>query len=484
MNVGEEHASGHHDGTRLRTTIWIIDARWYYTSLAFLLGLVAGKEPSVVPYAELVLPVLLLLVFLCNGVFYYVLHKTAVPKSAARMRSLNITQIALDLIFFFIVMLITGGGIASVAHSFFFVPIIVSTIIFGFQGAIVVAILSAFLLVLSVVADAGILGSLLMPEASLPVFSPELSLLLTQSAIITVIYLMTAFFGGYLAKLLHARDLMLLEEIRKGEEHVARLEELTREFDKSAKLLVRRDLELTNANQKLTQLDRLKSEIISIAAHQLRTPLSAIKWTLKVLVDGDAGPVTPAQRELLMKGFESNERMIGLVNDMLEVDRLESGKIAYTFVPVAFDELVRNMIASLLPLATQKSVRVEFLAPPTPIEKIKVDPDKMRDVLQNLIDNAIKYTKENGVVTIGLGTTGTELHFWVKDTGIGIPDADKDKIFSRFFRAQNAVHSQTSGSGLGLFIVQSIVRRHGGKVWFESEENIGTTFHVLLPYSA
>lgn len=484
MDVERQHANGYRDGTRLRTAIWIVDARWYYMSLAFLLGLVAGKEPGVIPHAPLVLPVLLLLVLACNGIFYYVLHKTTAPESEARMRNLNIIQIALDLSFFFVVMLITGGGIASVAHSFFFIPIIVSTIIFGFQGAIIVAFLSSFLLILSVIVDAGILGSLIIPEASFLSITPELSLLLTQSAIITVIYLMTAFFGGYLARLLRARDMMLLEEIRRGEQHVARLEELTREFDKSAKLLVRRDLELTNANQKLTQLDRLKSEIISIAAHQLRTPLSAIKWTLKVLIDGDAGPVTTAQRELLSKGFESNERMIGLVNDMLEVDRLESGKIMYTFVPVAFDELVRGMIASLLPLATQKGIRIEFLSSSAPIEKIKVDPDKMRDVLQNLIDNAIKYTKENGVVTIGLEASGGDLHFWVKDTGIGIPEADKEKIFSRFFRAQNAAHSQTSGSGLGLFIVQSIVKRHGGKIWFESEENVGTTFHVLLPYGA
>ena len=259
---------------------------------------------------------------------------------------------------------------------------------------------------------------------------------------------------------------------------------MTLEFDKSAKLLVRRDLELSGANEKLTQLDKMKSEIISVVAHQLRTPLSAIKWTLKILLDGDAGIVSSEQKDLLSKGFESNERMIALINDMLEVDRLESGKIKYNFVPVQFEELVQDMIRSLLPLATAKNIRVEFASPVQLIPKIKIDPDKMRDLLQNLIDNAIKYTKNDSTVAVTTFMDNNELHLTVKDTGIGIPDDEKDKIFSRFFRAQNAVHTETDGSGLGLFIAQSVVKRHGGKIWFESVLNQGTMFHVLLPFTS
>jgi signal transduction histidine kinase len=295
--------------------------------------------------------------------------------------------------------------------------------------------------------------------------------------------LLIGYFGGYISRLLSMRDQLLFDQMRKDALQVRRLEELTREFDQSAKLLVRRDLQLSAANEKLTQLDKMKSEIISIVAHQLRTPLSAIKWTLKILIDGDVGPVTPEQKDLLSKGFESNERMIGLVNDVLAVDKLESGKLKYEFIPVQFEDLVQDMIRSLLPIATQQNIRVEFSSPEQLLPRIKVDPDKMHDVLQNLIDNAIKYTRSGGVVSVGVAMDRSLLHFWVTDNGIGIPDSEKNKIFSRFFRANNAVHTKTEGSGLGLFIAQSVVKRHGGEIWFESVVDVGTTFHVTLPFS-
>jgi signal transduction histidine kinase len=225
----------------------------------------------------------------------------------------------------------------------------------------------------------------------------------------------------------------------------------------------------------------MKSEIISVVAHQLRTPLSAIKWTLKMLLDGDVGKLPTEQYSLLSKGYESNERMIGLINDLLSVDRLESGKFKYTFIPVQFEELIRAMVSDLLPVATQRNVRVDLNVPPKPLPKIKVDPDKIHDVLQNLIDNAIKYSKENSVVTVNIVAEGALFHFSVTDQGIGIPEDQKDKIFARFFRATNAVQTQTNGSGLGLFIAQAIVKRHGGNIWFESKEGEGTTFHVTLP---
>lgn len=470
----------HHSGSRTQSTGWIIDARWYYAPLAFLLGIIAKEDVEYIN-TTVVLVVSLIFVLLCNGFFYYYIRKNEHHElSGEHTYRLNLAQIGLDLLFFFIVILVTGGGVESVGHSFFFVPIIVSMIIFGFQGAVAVAVSSGFLVLLSVLVHSGILMTLITPGQTL-VLTKELSITLAQAGIIFLIYLLTGFFGGYISRLIRARDLLLLEQIKKEEGHVARLEELTNEFDKSAKLLVRRDLELTSANDKLTQLDRMKSEIISIVAHQLRTPLSAIKWTLKILLDKDAGEINKEQEELLGKGFESNERMITLINDMLAVDRLESGKLKYNFVPVQFEELVQDMIRSLLPLATQKNIRVEFTSPKSLLPKIKIDPDKMRDVLQNLIDNAIKYTKVDGLVLVGVAAEDDELHFWVKDNGIGIPDEEKDKIFSRFFRADNAIHTSTDGSGLGLFIAQSVIKRHAGKVWFDSVLNEGTTFHVLLP---
>ncbi len=476
--------SEHHGGTKIQSTGWIIDARWYYAPLAFTLGLVARVDIAYVNTIWILVGALLV-VMLCNGAFWYALRRIKSEATETRtVNLLNVAQIGLDLLFFFLVMLLTGGGVGNIGHSFFFMPIVVSMIIFGFRGALAVAVTSGLLVFLSVLAHSGVITELLDPNTSV-VIDATLSLALAQSGIVFLIYILTGFFGGYISRLVRARDVLLLEQITRESAQVARLEDLTREFDESAKLLVRRDLQLSSANEKLTQLDKMKSEIISVVAHQLRTPLSAIKWTLKMLLDKDAGEVNAEQSDLLAKGFASNERMIALVNDMLEVDRLESGRIKYNFIPLQFEDLVQAMIQSLLPLATQKKIRIEFTSPKELLPKIKVDPDKMRDVLQNLIDNAIKYTKNESTVFVGVALEGAdELHFWVKDSGIGIPDEEKDKIFSRFYRADNAMHTATEGSGLGLFIAQSIVKRHAGRVWFESVLNSGTTFHVVLPLNS
>lgn len=472
----------HHSNTQLQSTKWIIDARWYYVLLAFLLSIIANEDTGI-ENALIISGTAVLITLLSNFFFYFYLRNSdKVKLTEQRLTILNLVQISIDLCFFFIIILVTGGGVNSIGHAFFSLTIMVSMILFGFRGSIAVAAVSGCLVFLSVFVHLGLLTPIL--HGGVLLINREASLELTKVGILFLVYLLMGFFGGYISRLLRARDLLLIEQITKEEGHVRRLEELTIEFDKSAKLLVRRDLELSGANEKLTQLDQMKSEIISIVAHQLRTPLSAIKWTLKILLDEDAGPLLKEQHELISKGFESNERMIALINDMLAVDRLESGKIKYSFVPVQFEELVADMIRALLPLATQKNIHVEFTSPETLMPKIKIDPDKMRDVLQNLIDNAIKYTPKDGVVAVGVAIEKEKLHFWVKDNGIGIPQDEQDKIFSRFFRANNAVHTETDGSGLGLFIAQSVVIRHAGNIWFESTIGAGSTFHVTLPFSS
>ena len=470
----------HHFSSRAQSTNWIIDARWYYALLGYFLGvIIPNRDIASMPVT--ILTLFFIFVLGSNVFFLFFLRRRGEALTEKELDIVNRSQVAIDLIFFFIVLLMTQGGIGNSAHSFFFIPIVVSMILFGFRGAIIIAVTSGLLLFSAVLVQEGIFDAFFLKEPM--ELSSQNMIALAHASIIFLLYLLVGFFGGYMSRLLNARDKLLLEQIKKEGGHVKRLEELTKEFDQSAKLLVRRDLQLSSANEKLTQLDKMKSEIISIVAHQLRTPLSAIKWTLKILIDGDVGPVSPEQKALLSKGFESNERMIGLVNDVLAVDRLESGKIKYEFIPVQFEELVQDMIRSLLPLATQNNIRVEFSSPETLLPKIKIDPDKMHDVLQNLIDNAIKYTMSGGTVSVGIAMDGDLLHFWVKDSGIGIPEEEKEKIFLRFFRAENAVHTKTEGSGLGLFIAQSIVKRHGGEIWFESELNVGTTFHVTLPFA-
>ncbi|MDO8520749.1 MAG: ATP-binding protein [bacterium] len=457
----------------------LISARWWYAPLAFLLSMIA-RDAATPKEAVPILIAAFFIVLFGNVWFSFFLRKAASPDAFLKWRTLfNGSQIALDLAFFSLV-LVFSGGIYGISHVFFLVPVIAAIALFGFRGGIIVAALSGLLVLFSTLLTNGFFAFSFLGVATAQT-NHTLLFALGESSVLAALYVLAGFFGGSVLRLFERRDLLLQGEIAKGQEQVKRLEKLTDEFDQSAKLLVRRDIELTSANEKLTQLDRMKSEIISIVAHQLRTPLSAIKWTLKMLLDEDTGKVTDEQKGLLAKGFESNERMVTLINDMLAVDHLESGKLKYNFIPVQFESLVEEMVNNLLPIATHKRIVVEFSAPQDPLPKVKVDPDKMRDVLQNLIDNAIKYSKEGSTVTVGAEMGEEAIHFWVKDGGIGIPDDAKGKIFSRFFRAANAVSTETDGSGLGLFIAQSVVKRHGGKIWFESVVNEGATFHVTLP---
>lgn len=462
---------------------WAIDARWYYAPLAFFFGILAIRDSySIEPMNYWLLIALLLVAYLVNLVFYFSfreIHTNTIPDT--RMALLHTAQIAFDIAYFFIIAVISDKGVNGVIYAFFFIPIIVSTVVFGHRSPIYVALISSLCALISIILQYGI------PFSGFVSTSPPqepFSHAVQYVFILSLLYLLTGFLGTYISRIIRARDTLLMQKITQEEQHIRRLEALTKEFEQSAKLLVRRDLELSAANDKLQKLDQLKSEIISVAAHQLRTPLSAIKWTLKMLLDEDVGKISDEQKGLLTKGYESNERMITLVNDMLSVDRLESGKIKYNFVPVQYESLVESLIQEVLPLAAKKNIRIELRRPEELLPKVKLDPDKIHDVLQNLIDNAIKYSKPDSIIRVTIEATKNDVITRVADSGIGIPKDQQDKIFTRFFRAANAIKNETEGSGLGLFIAQSVVRRHGGEILFSSEEGVGSTFSFTLPFSS
>jgi len=228
-------------------------------------------------------------------------------------------------------------------------------------------------------------------------------------------------------------------------------------------------------------IEKMKTEFVSISAHQLRTPLSAIKWTLKMLLDGDLGPITDEQREFIEKTYKSNERMINLINDLLNVTRIEEGRYLYKPVLAQIENIVQSVIDSRKEEIKRKKLKFRFKKPKKKLPKVKVDVEKIGLAISNLIDNAIKYTLAGGKVTVSLEYTKKEIEFSVKDTGVGIPKDQQGRIFSKFFRGANVMRMETEGSGLGLFITKQIIEAHGGKIWFESEENKGTTFHFTLP---
>ena len=266
-----------------------------------------------------------------------------------------------------------------------------------------------------------------------------------------------------------------------GVDNIEKITLLLKQQEQSAKLLIRRDLELTRANERLQALDQMKTDFVSVATHQLRTPLSAIKWTLSMLLNGDLGLLTNDQKTFLMKAYESNDRMVALLGEMLLSDQIESGKIQALSATTLLPELPENLLLELEPAATKKQIALRFEHPAPSYAAVSIDPRHLRAVLQNLLENAIKYSREQGAVTLGIVEEGPKTIFNVSDTGIGIPPEAQKNIFVRFFRAQNAVKMETDGSGLGLFIVRSILERNNGTIRFKSEENKGTTFIVELP---
>lgn len=227
-------------------------------------------------------------------------------------------------------------------------------------------------------------------------------------------------------------------------------------------------------------INRAKSEFISIAAHQMRTPLSGIKWTLNMMLDGDFGPITEKQKSFLAKSYKTNEQMIILIRDLLDVARLEEGRFGFEFSETDLIGSIASSAESYEQAARNKGVDLEFIRPKSDIPKVFTDPAKISLVISNLIDNAIKYT-DKGSVKISVEIREPYIHIKVKDTGIGIPKKAKLQLFNKFFRAPNALQRQTEGSGLGLFIIRNIIKRHGGDIWFESAEGKGTEFSFSLP---
>ena len=230
-------------------------------------------------------------------------------------------------------------------------------------------------------------------------------------------------------------------------------------------------------------VERLKTEFVSISAHQLRTPLSAVKWTLKMILEEDLGEVSEEQRKFLEKTYKSNQRMIRLINDLLNVTRIEEGRFLYNVKSQNIIKIAQEVINSSLPLARRKKIDLKFQKPKDKIPEAKIDTEKVNIVFQNLIDNAIHYTESGGKVRVSIKYLKDQdsILISVKDTGIGIPKNQQKRIFKRFFRGVDAVKMETVGTGLGLFIAKNIVEAHGGKIWFESVENKGTTFYFTIP---
>jgi len=226
------------------------------------------------------------------------------------------------------------------------------------------------------------------------------------------------------------------------------------------------------------EIDKMKSEFISVASHQLKTPLTAIKWLGEKLLKGK---ITKKQQESLSDIYKSNELMIKLVNDLLDVSHMETGR-KFDIVKKETDiiKIVDQILLDNQKLITDKKVKIIKCDGIPKKILLNIDGEKIAQAYNNLINNAIKYSKIGGQIEIGCEHKEKSIVLMIRDHGIGIPKNQQDKIFSKFFRADNASGQETDGTGLGLYIAKSIIEAHGGKIWLESQEKVGTTFYLEL----
>lgn len=224
-----------------------------------------------------------------------------------------------------------------------------------------------------------------------------------------------------------------------------------------------------------------KSEFLSIVSHQLRTPLAGNKWIFKMLLDGDLGTFTAEQKEIIQKGYESNEQMIKLLSEIIVANQNEDYEFKYNISKADLEKIMESIITEFLQEARVKDVRLVFERPYRNFPLVELDPEKIRLAIQNIVENAIKYSPEHEKVIITLIPEANQVKIIVQDFGIGITKNQQDKIFQKFFRADNAKEQKKNGTGLGLFTAKNIVERHHGTISFESMEGKGTIFTIVLP---
>ncbi|MFH0969054.1 MAG: HAMP domain-containing sensor histidine kinase [Patescibacteria group bacterium] len=232
--------------------------------------------------------------------------------------------------------------------------------------------------------------------------------------------------------------------------------------------------------EQIARANKIKSEFITIASHQLKTPLSQINWELEILLFKNKEGLTPKQLELINTIKQSHTTMTRLVNDLLDVARIDQGKFILNKEKINIIEIIDEIIDNNKVLAKASNVEINLIKPEK-VPGILADKKRIGVAIDNLISNAIKYIEKKGLVEIKIKPDDKNIIVSVKDSGVGIPKNQQDKVFQKFFRSNNVVKYQTEGTGLGLFISKNIIEQSGGKIWFKSTEKEGSDFCFSLP---
>jgi signal transduction histidine kinase len=245
---------------------------------------------------------------------------------------------------------------------------------------------------------------------------------------------------------------------------------------------------LEKTNQELRRIDSIKSEFVSVASHELRTPLAAIKNAVQLMLSGETGEINKDQEKFLSMAERNINRLTNILNDLLNLSRIESGKIELKFKNIELKDIIELAASSLRPHADGKSIQIEVEIPEQ-LPTVYADQDKIEQILTNLIGNAVKFTPDGGKILIAAepfphdkqGGDGKMIAISVKDTGVGIPAEHLEAIFEKFHQVEGSLHRSVSGTGLGLAITKGLVEAHQGKIWAESEVEKGSTFIFTLP---
>ncbi|MFA6392493.1 MAG: HAMP domain-containing sensor histidine kinase [Candidatus Paceibacterota bacterium] len=265
------------------------------------------------------------------------------------------------------------------------------------------------------------------------------------------------------------------------------------EFQKATEELYKKNLELVNlnkeierlngelgdANEKLKGLDKLKTEFVSLASHQLRSPLTAIKGYASMLMDGDYGEMTKEAKEAIDRMYQSSKNLTIVVEDLLNVTKIESGGMKFEMAPFDLSIIVEDEVKDFSIATEKKGLKLNFEKDSDTSFMVNGDKEKIRQIIINFIDNSVKYTKE-GSVNVSVKNQNNKVVFCVKDTGMGMTEEVKDSLFQKFARGDGA-RMNTTGTGLGLYLAKQIVEAHKGRVWVESEgEGKGSAFFMEL----
>ena len=242
-------------------------------------------------------------------------------------------------------------------------------------------------------------------------------------------------------------------------------------------------LVILNDITKEKENEQAQSDFIALTAHQLRTPLSGIRWTLEMFLDGSLGKIDEEQKKYIQQLSNNSARLIKVVNRFLDVAQIEQGKTVGKKKQVNMIELINSIIKLTNSSLREKNLSLIF-EPSTKTDTIiNIDEEKIKIVVQNLLENAISYSKKGGKIKISLKNRDKKFIFSIQDNGYGIPKEEQKKIFRKFFRSSNIKRIDTEGSGLGLYVIKNIIETHNGNIWFKSEgEDKGTTFYFTLPF--